>query len=63
MKRENGWAKEWAELCRGKWPGLIRHETLPAEAKEEDWTRSASSPVYLAVRSFIHTDPQSVRHL
>lgn len=31
---KNGWAKEWDELCSGKWPQLIRHETRPGVAKE-----------------------------
>lgn len=34
MKRKNGWAKEWKELCRSKWLGLISHETLNNGAKE-----------------------------
>lgn len=31
---KNGWAKEWVELCSGKWLRLIRHETRPGVAKE-----------------------------
>lgn len=34
MKRKNGWANEWKELCRSKWLGLIRHETLHTGGKE-----------------------------
>lgn len=38
IKRENGWVKEGEQLCRSKWLGLIRHETLHTGAKKADRT-------------------------
>lgn len=63
---KNGWAKEWDELCSGKWQQLIRHETRLGVAKEEGRRRHHSSlpstsPAGLSLGSRI--GPQSIRRL